>query len=148
MTPLPPRRLAQGLRICAAGSVLAVMGLAGCGQPIAPPPIAQTGDGRLMVQLRTASGTMPAGALVVIAIERVAAPGVALAGDQLTLSQADTGVAIGIALDKAAVAACGARGQCQVTATVSRGGAILFRADRPAGYTPSTREVRLRLTRG
>lgn len=127
----------------ALASIITVMGLQGCGGQFMTPPAAMIGDANLTVTVRIeGQGRFPRGSTITITLADISSfvPS-PLAGDRLTLTEADRSVRITLPADLGKIAHCEKPGTCGIYVRITEGGQTLYSNSTPSPYSAGQKTV-------
>ncbi len=118
--------------------IIAVL-LSGCKTPVLPmPPFASVGDAQIAVNVKAGSGkSFPQGSRVVVVLADISGQGgepVALGGDSIPMSQADSKVRVSFPADMEKMKPCREKGRCGVLVQVVRGSSVELANEQPVGF--------------
>lgn len=123
--------------------ILCLLSLAGCGGQMLSPPPATVGDTSITVTVQLSSaGRFPKGANAVITLADISGPApTPLAGDSVTLHEADRSFRVSLPADKHKIGKCRTSGKCGIFVNVLHNGKALYRNTNPIPYSLQTKNV-------
>ena len=113
--------------------------LSGCKTPVLPmPPFASVGDAQIAVNVKAGNGkSFPKGSRVVVVLADISGKDgepVALGGDSIPMSQADSKVRVSFPADVKKMRPCREKGRCGVLVQVVGGSSVALPNEQPVNF--------------
>lgn len=113
--------------------------LSGCKTPVLPmPPFASVGDAQIVVNVKAGAGkSFSRGSRVVVVLADVSGKDgepVALGGDSIPMSQADSKIRVSFPADVKKMSPCREKGRCGVLVQVVRGSSVALANEKPVDF--------------